>query len=70
MTNNKPDKPQKPNRPIKFCPKCGATDIFWAQGLPHLWSIWQCRNCGYNGAAILEDGKLATKLQEQWKQKK
>jgi len=31
------------------------------------WSLWQCRNCGYHGVLILEDGNLATKLQEEWK---
>ena len=56
--------------PLKFCPKCGSTDVFWAQGMPQLWSIWQCRNCGYYGSVILEDGKLATILQEKWRGKK
>jgi DNA-directed RNA polymerase subunit M len=63
--------PEKKKRklPLKFCPRCGSTDVFWAQGLPQLWSLWQCRNCGYYGPAILENGKLATKLQEIWKEK-
>jgi DNA-directed RNA polymerase subunit M len=64
----KAEKPRK-QKPIKFCPKCGSTDIFWASGLPQLWSLWQCKNCGYQGAFILEDGKLALKLQEKWKKK-
>jgi hypothetical protein len=34
-----------------------------------LWSIWQCRNCGYRGAFILENGKLADKLQEEYAKK-
>jgi len=53
----------------KFCPKCGSTDVFWAQGMPQFWSLWQCKNCGYYGALILEDGNLAVKLQEEWKAK-
>ncbi|MFB3889586.1 MAG: hypothetical protein ACE14S_08850 [Candidatus Bathyarchaeia archaeon] len=60
---------QKKPRPIRFCPKCGSTDIYWAQGMPQLWSLWQCKNCGYRGALILEDGKLALKLQQEWKKK-
>jgi predicted RNA-binding Zn-ribbon protein involved in translation (DUF1610 family) len=52
---------------VKFCPKCGSTDVFWAQGMPQFWSIWDCKNCGYRGAFILEDGNLAEKLQEEWK---
>ncbi|MFA5363595.1 MAG: hypothetical protein WC325_00240 [Candidatus Bathyarchaeia archaeon] len=53
----------------KFCPQCGSTDINWAQGLPQLWSLWECRNCGYHGAFILENGNLAQKLQEEWAKK-
>jgi hypothetical protein len=41
-------------RAVKFCPKCGSTDIFFASGLPQLRSI------------ILEDGKLAAKLEEEY----
>jgi hypothetical protein len=37
--------------------------------MPQFWSLWQCRNCGYHGALILEDGNLATMLQEKWKSK-
>jgi predicted RNA-binding Zn-ribbon protein involved in translation (DUF1610 family) len=55
---------------IKFCPRCGSTDVFWAQGMPQLWSVWDCRNCGYRGAFILEDGNLAGKLRKDWKSKK
>ena len=68
MPANRANKPKKPF-PIKFCPKCGSTDIFWAQGMPQFWSLWQCHNCGYRGAFILEDGKLASKLQKDWKNK-
>jgi predicted RNA-binding Zn-ribbon protein involved in translation (DUF1610 family) len=52
---------------IKFCPKCGSTQVFWAQGMPQFWSIWQCSTCGYRGAVILEDGNMARVLQEKWK---
>ena len=52
---------------IKFCPKCGSTRIYWARGLPQLWSIWECKECGYQGAFIVEDGKLAEKIQERYR---
>jgi len=52
-----------------FCPRCGSTNIFWASGLPHLWSIWQCRNCGYRGAFIVRDGKIAEKVREDYEKK-
>ena len=56
-------------RGVKFCPKCGAANVFWASGLPQLWSIWECRNCGYRGALIIEDGELAEKLREEYTRK-
>jgi len=59
----------KKKRTNKFCPKCGSTDVFWAQGMPQFWSLWQCRTCGYRGAFILENGNLALKLQEEWKKR-
>jgi len=54
---------------VRFCPKCGATNVFWASGLPQLWSIWECRNCGYRGGFIIEDGELAQKLREKYARK-
>lgn len=44
--------------------------MFFASGLPQLWSLWDCRDCGYRGALILEDGKLAEKLRKEWNKKK
>jgi len=54
---------------VKFCPRCGSTNVFWASGLPQLWSVWECRDCGYRGPLILEDGKLAAKLREEYLKK-
>jgi len=54
---------------MKFCPKCGSTNVFWAHGLPQLWSIWECRECKYRGPLILEDSKLAAKLRKKWKKR-
>jgi ribosomal protein L37AE/L43A len=56
-------------RGVLFCPKCGSTNLFWASGLPHLWSIWECRNCGYRGAFIVRDGGLAEKVRENYSKK-
>jgi len=53
----------------KYCPTCGSTKIFWASGLPQLWSIWECRECGYKGALVLEDGKIAAKLRKEREKK-
>ena len=56
-------------REVKLCPKCGSIDIYWARGLPQLWSIWECRHCGYYGAFVIKDGKLAEKLREDFAKK-
>jgi predicted RNA-binding Zn-ribbon protein involved in translation (DUF1610 family) len=69
MTNLKKHSQQKRHHG-KFCPKCGSTEVFWAQGLPQLWSLWQCNHCGYQGPVILEDGNVAEKLVEKWKKQK
>lgn len=53
-------------RGVMFCPKCGSTNLFWASGLPHLWSVWECKNCGYRGAFIAKNGKLAEKVREDY----
>ncbi len=55
---------------VKFCPKCGSTEIFWASGLPQLWSIWECKECGYRGAFVVEDSKLAEKIRKAFLEKK
>jgi DNA-directed RNA polymerase subunit M len=48
----------------KFCPRCGSTNInFLVFYRP---SIWRCLDCGYEGAFIVEDGKLAEKLKERY----
>jgi DNA-directed RNA polymerase subunit M len=65
----KTGKTKKSRFAAKFCPRCGSTDVFWAQGMPQFWSLWQCKNCGYRGPVILEDGNMAGKLQEEWVKK-
>jgi len=56
-------------RRVKFCPRCGSAEIHWARGLPQLWSIYECNNCGYHGAFIVEDGQMSKKLQEEYAKK-
>jgi predicted RNA-binding Zn-ribbon protein involved in translation (DUF1610 family) len=50
----------------KFCPQCGSIDIYYVSGLPQIWSIWECRRCGYRGPAVVEDVELAKKVSEDW----
>jgi DNA-directed RNA polymerase subunit M/transcription elongation factor TFIIS len=57
-------KKRKEEKWVKFCPKCGSTNIQWASGLPQLWSVWECKSCGYRGAFIVEDSDLAERIRE------
>lgn len=51
----------------KFCPNCGSSNIKWT--IPQLWSIWECFNCGYRGAVVIENEELAQKIKEDYKEK-
>ncbi len=50
---------------MRFCPKCGSTNI----NFPIFYrpSIWKCLDCGYEGALIVENGKLAEKIQQDYR---
>jgi uncharacterized protein (DUF983 family) len=53
---------------IKYCPKCGSTSInFLVFYRP---SVWKCLNCGYEGAFIVEDGRLAEEIQKHYQSSK
>lgn len=59
---------EKALKRLKFCPKCGSTNInFLTFFRP---SIWKCLNCGYEGALIVEDGELAEKIQKRYQRNK
>ena len=49
---------------MRFCPRCGSTNIDWV--LPQDWSKWECKDCGYIGPLIVEDGKIADKIREDY----
>lgn len=49
-------------RSVKFCPNCGSLNIKWLN--PQMWSIWKCWDCGYQGAVVIEDEKLAEEIRE------
>ena len=40
-------------RKIKKCPKCGSRNVKWV--LPQMWSLWECHDCGYQGALVIEE---------------
>jgi DNA-directed RNA polymerase subunit M len=54
-------------RRMKFCPKCGSTNINFL--IFYRPSMWKCLDCGYQGALIVEDGKLAEKIRRRYKKK-
>jgi len=54
----------------KYCPRCGSIKVFWAHGLPQMWSLWDCKNCGYRGSLIVEDGNAAAKLRKDYERTK
>jgi len=49
---------------IKVCPNCGSDNIDWV--LPQLWSIWQCKTCGFRGLAIEGNEELIRNLRENY----
>lgn len=46
---------------MKCCPKCGSKEIKY---LPWLGEIYECKDCGYQGALIVEDGELAREIRK------
>ena len=52
----------------KFCPNCGSDNIKWA--LPQNWSVWECYNCGYTGAVVIEDEELAKEISENYEKER
>ncbi|MGB9936680.1 MAG: hypothetical protein ACPK7O_03085 [Methanobacterium sp.] len=37
---------------IKRCPNWGSMNIKWVN--PQMWSLWECYDCGYQGALELK----------------
>ena len=53
---------------MKFCPNCGSAHIGWV--LPHDRQKWRCKECGYTGAFIIEDGKLSDEIRKDYEKSK
>ncbi|MBC7218802.1 MAG: hypothetical protein H5T49_01505 [Hadesarchaea archaeon] len=60
----------KSRRKSGHCPRCGSIRLKWASGLPQLWSIYDCLECGYRGPLVIENGELAKKIRKRWLRKK
>jgi len=53
---------------VKYCPRCGSSNVEWV--LPQIWSKWRCKDCGYEGAFIVEDGEMAEEIKKEWEKKR
>jgi predicted RNA-binding Zn-ribbon protein involved in translation (DUF1610 family) len=53
-----------------YCPRCGSAGLKWASGLPQLWSIYDCSNCGYRGSLVVKNGELSAKLRKKFRAKR
>ena len=51
----------------KYCPNCGSSNIKWL--IPQMWSIWECNECGYTGAIVIEDEELAEEIKKKYLKK-
>lgn len=49
---------------VKFCPRCGSKELIWP--LPHDRQKWECKECGYIGAFIIEDGEMADEIKKEY----
>lgn len=58
----------KKTKKYKFCPKCGSLNIDWV--LPQIWSKWECKDCGYIGVFIIEDGEMGEEIRKEYLKKK
>ena len=53
---------------VKFCSRCGSSNIGWL--IPHDRQKWECKECGYVGAFIIEDGEMAEEIRKDYNENK
>ena len=49
---------------VKFCPRCGSKNIGFI--LPHDMQKYECKDCGYTGAFIIDDGIIADEIKKEY----
>lgn len=52
-----------------YCPECGSHRLHYFVGLRAGW-IYVCKDCGYQGAVVIEDGDLAKEIRKNWIEEK
>ncbi len=55
---------QKPKGEI-YCPECGSSRLYYFLGLK-AGQIFVCKDCGYQGPLIIEDGEVAEEIRKNW----
>lgn len=48
-----------------YCPNCGSHRLHYYLG-SKTGQIYVCKFCGYHGPLVIEDGKLADKISQDW----
>ncbi len=48
------------------CPDCGSSRLYYFVG-GRAGTIYVCKNCGYTGPFVIEDGEIAAEIQKNWK---
>jgi transposase-like protein len=49
---------------MKFCPRCGSKNINWL--IPYDMQKYECKDCGWTRAFIIEDGIIAEELKKDY----
>ena len=49
---------------MKFCPKCGSKNI--NSPLPQDMAKYECKDCGYFGVFIIDDGIIAEEIHKEY----
>ena len=52
---------------VKFCSRCGSSNIGWL--IPHDRQKWECKDCGYIGAFIIDDSEIADEIKKDYNKK-
>lgn len=50
----------------RFCPQCYSTELYWFMG-GRLGDVYKCRECDYQGIALVGDEKFIEELKEKVK---
>lgn len=48
---------------MKFCPRCGSKNLNY---MPWLGERYVCKDCGYQGALVIEDGEFAEEIRNKF----